>query len=750
MRSDLPAHDIVLWGVGHTNAHVLRMWMMRPIPDARLTCVSDTPIATYSGMLPAVLAGELPRERMEIDLVRLCASSGARLVVGEVTGLDRDRRELRVADRPPIPYDALSIGIGSVPSGMGPEAAERDGSIVPIKPMWSFLDRLSTRLRAIEGGSGVRPIRMVVVGGGVGGAEIAMCLPPFVRACLGPVPLTLTIVDAGSQLAAAAGVRAGRLIREVLVRRGVRIELGSRVARVADGVVTLEGGESTEIEADVVLWATGAAAPSILASTGLSLDGRGFLLTRPTLQTLDDDVIFAVGDSGTLRANPTAKAGVFAVRQGPFLFRNLARQLAGERPEQFVPQRRFLKLINVGDGTAVGEYRGVAVRGRTARWLKGAIDGRFMDRYQDYRPMVERGVSAAADVPRTPNPSPPRCLGCGGKVGAGVLSKALGRLEIPADERVLVGLGTPDDAAIVRAAGSGQIAITADFFAAPLDDPYLCGRLGALHATSDAFAMGATPRFAVALLTLPLGPARQQEQILFEVLSGALHEFRAMGVSLVGGHTIEGPTLTIGFTVLADPAASPHAKANFRAGDRLVLTKPLGTGVLLAGHMRALCRATWFESLVRTMLGDNRLAARLFGQHEIHGATDVTGFGLAGHLIEILQASGLDATLALDALPLLPGFAELVDLGVESTLAPANREVERWITASESVRRSAAYAALFDPQTCGGLLLGVPESEVVAIIRTLASRGVAAAPIGCLHPAECSVPGIRLVGGALD
>src|SRR6476660_948580 len=115
MQSTLPRKDVVLLGVGHTNAHVLRMWRMHPIPDARLTCVSNYAVATYSGMLPGVLAGQYPPERMEIDLVRLCAAAGARLIVGAVTGLDLDAHELQFADRPPVRFDVLSIGIGSVP-----------------------------------------------------------------------------------------------------------------------------------------------------------------------------------------------------------------------------------------------------------------------------------------------------------------------------------------------------------------------------------------------------------------------------------------------------------------------------------------------------------------------------------------------------------------------------------------------------------------------------------------------------------
>src|SRR5581483_12081151 len=184
MQATLPRYDVVLLGAGHTNAHVLRMWRMKPVPDARLTVISNYSVATYSGMLPGVLAGLYPRECMEIDLVRLCAAAGARLIVGDVTGVNLDDRAVLMADRPAVPFDILSIGIGSVPKRDGVEAAEL---VLPIKPMQTFLPRLDERLRAAAVNLDGRPLQIIVAGGGVGGVEITFCLPPHVRSLLGEV-----------------------------------------------------------------------------------------------------------------------------------------------------------------------------------------------------------------------------------------------------------------------------------------------------------------------------------------------------------------------------------------------------------------------------------------------------------------------------------------------------------------------------------------------------------------------------------
>jgi selenide,water dikinase len=774
----LPQHEIVLLGAGHTNAHIVRMWRMAPIPNARLTVVSNFYLATYSGMLPGTLAGLYPRERMQIDLVRLCAASGVRLLKASVVGLDRERQELLCEDRPPIPFDVLSIGIGSVPRGLAEVARASD--IVPIKPMQTFLPRLDKALRQAASRASGRPLRVAVVGAGAGGVEIAFCLPRRVREVLnseapssvgstivrskelqllgggsdatpsnggsqgtevpyykqeGAPAFELTLVDAASRILPTMPEKTAAAARAELDRRGVRLLLGQGVREIADATLVLDDGSRHPV--DLVLWATGAQPPELLSHLGLPTDDRGFLLTDRTLRTIAGLPIFVVGDSGAIQDAPTPKAGVYAVRQGPFLWANLHRQLAGQPLLEYEPQPGFLSALATGDGRAILSYKGMTFHGRWCWRLKDYIDGRFMDKYQDYSPMPMTWPTGEAN---SVGPAM-RCAGCGGKVGGSVLSRVLERLDIPPSEHVLVGLEAPDDAAVLRPTNGRPIVATVDFFAPFLDDPYLVGRVAALNAASDLFAKGARPIAALAMATIPLGSQRQQEQLLYELLAGSLHELRPMGATLVGGHTLEGPQTTIGFSMLAEALGPPRVKGNLRPGDLLVLTKPVGSGVLLAAHQQARCRAEWLESLLPVLLASNQPAASLADEFEIAAITDITGFGLAGHLAEMLRASGVAAQLDLKSVPLLPGVAELIGEGVESTLAPANRAVEAHISIDEAPRRLPHYTALFDPQTSGGLLLGVSERHVENLLRRLGDQGAAAnAIIGQAVPKQDDGP----------
>ncbi len=705
----LPLKEIILLGVGHTNAHVLRMWRMQPMPGVRLTCISDFPVATYSGMLPGVLAEQYPPSRMQIDLVRLCAAAGARLILGEVVGLDTERGAVQLSGRPPLPFDILSIGIGSRPSYEGVRV-EANTHLLPIKPMQTFLDRLEERLE-IWRGTGRAICRVVVVGGGAGGVEIAFCLERALTKRLGSGAFELTLVQGGSEIVSGLNVRSQANVHREFERRNISQLLGRRVVAVEHDAVVLEDG--TQLSSDLTIWATSASPPPLLAELGLPRDERGFLRTLPTLQSIGDARVFAVGDSGSIENEPLPKAGVYAVRQGPVLWTNMYRLLSGQRLVEYRPQRRFLKLLNLGDGRAVADYRGLSAVGQWCWRWKDRIDSRFMDMYQDYRPMTMIDPEPSRGMP------PMRCLGCGGKIGAQTLRGALERIiPAPDDDGVVMGLDSPDDAAVVRA-GSESIVVSVDHFQPPLDDLYLVGRIAALNALSDLWAMGTRPTAALASVTISYGSPARQQDALEQLLAGAVEELRRIGTPLVGGHTIEGQQSAIGLTVLGRAGSKLWRKGELQVGDRLGITKPLGTGILLAAHMQAALRAEWWEPLLAAMLTSNQAAFEALELAEPRGVTDVTGFGLAGHLHEMLSASRLGAELWLDRIPLLPGADELLLEGWESSLAPENRHAEQFIDVDPALRTLAAYRVLFDPQTSGGLLFGIPAERQAVIERAI-------------------------------
>lgn len=743
-----PAAHVVLAGGGHSHLEVLRRFGMHRPPGVRLTLVAREVDAPYSGMLPGLIAGHYRFDEAHVDLRRLAASVGARFIHESVVSVDLAQGLVRCGARPATPFDLLSINVGAAPAH---GAAGADLS-VPVKPIARFLHRwYAVRDRIMASST---PIRLAVVGGGAGGVELMLSVQYALDLALreagrAPGHVRYALFTQSATLVSAQHPRARQWLEEALRERGVSIHRATPIVGVAPGVIHAADGAS--YEADEVLWATGAAAPGWIAASGLAVDARGFVHVSDTLQSVSDPRVFAAGDCAAVAGYALEKAGVFAVRQGPVLADNLWRAARGDALRRYRPQRRFLSLVSTGDRVAVASRGAWAARGAWLWRVKDGIDRRFMRMYQmdDGRldPPSIRMSAPSASMPR----SPMRCGGCGAKVGAGVLHRVLAGLQGASRADILVGLEVPDDAAVLRVAEGCALVQTVDYFRPMLDDPYVFGQVAATHAVSDLHAMGATPRTALAVVTVPHGPDRDVEDLLRELLGGALEVFAREGIALVGGHTGEGAELGLGFTVNGEaPPASLLRKGGLRPHDAIVLTKAIGTGALFAADMQRRAKGRWIAAALESMLRSNGAAAGCLRVHGAQACTDVTGFGLMGHLLEMAQASGVAVDLVPGAVQHLAGAAEVVAAGVRSTLYPQNA-----VAAGAAVERldprlleRPDLALLFDPQTAGGLLAGVPRAQAAACVHALRGLGYGdAAVIGSVRELSHGPSWIRLVEG---
>ena len=414
------------------------------------------------------------------------------------------------------------------------------------------------------------------------------------------------------------------------------------------------------------------------------------------------------------------------MRAGPILAGNLRRAAGGLALRRWRPQSQALAILGLGDGRAVAWRNGLAVAGRPVWRWKDWIDRRWMRMYQE--PMAPMGGSPGAGA------EPMRCGGCGAKVGAEVLAGALAGLPRPQAPGVLIGLDAPDDAAVMSPPPGLAMVQSVDHFRAFIDDPFAFGEIAAAHALSDLHAMGARPWTALAVAAVPYASGAKMRTELADMLLGASGVLAADGCALVGGHSAEAAEPALGFAVtgLADPS-SLLRKAGLLAGDALVLTKPLGTGIVLAANMRGLARAAWLQAAIASMRTTNAAASRILRAHGAVACTDVTGFGLTGHLMEMLRASRVGATIWPDYVPALPGALELAAHGVASTLAPENFRV------LANAAADPRAALLVDPQTSGGLLAGIAPDRAEACVDALRVAGMQAAIVGTVEHGEAAI-----------
>ncbi len=728
--------DIVLIGGGHSHVGVLKSFGMQPIPGVRITLICTDMHTPYSGMLPGYVAGHYDYDAVHIDLSRLCVFAGARLFKDEVIGIDRANQKVICRNRPPVPYDQLSINIGSTPQlGGVPGAAEH---AVAVKPIQRFNDRWVALVERVKKHAGKTTI--AVVGAGAGGVELTLAMQFRLRNALkalgrNPDELGFHLFTSSATILPThnAGVR-GRFDK-VLAERGVVVHRNAEVTQVSQGKLQASNGQV--LDADEIIWVTRAGGAAWLQQTGLALDDEGFIRVQDTLQTVTDANIYAAGDIANMRNYKLEKAGVFAVRQGKPLTENLRRALKGTPLQAYRPQTSWLALISTGDKYAVASRAWLGFAGAWVWRWKDWIDQRFMRKFQDFPAMDAHAAPTAAQgashVKLTSEESlqaisaiAMRCGGCGAKVGASVLSRALSNLHPVQRGDVVIGLKDPDDAAVVRVPPGMAMVHSVDFFRAFIDDPYIFGKVAANHALGDIWAMGGQAQSATAVCTVPPGLESKTEDVLFQMMTGALEVLNEANCALVGGHTGEGKELALGFAInglIEDAPGKILRKGGMQPGDVLILTKPIGTGTLFAAHAKLAAKGRWIDGALQSMVVSNRLGAQCLSEFGATACTDLTGFGLLGHLVEMTRPSGVDAEIHMSKLPLLDGAEECVAQGIVSSLQTANVRLRRALRNQEAFVNHPRYPLIFDPQTAGGLLASVPADKADACMAALRALG---------------------------
>jgi selenide, water dikinase len=709
MRSHHPiTTDLVFIGGGHSHAIALKLWGMNPLDGVRLTLITDTSHTPYSGMLPGHVAGFYSFDETHIDLRRLAGFAKAQFYLARAIGLDLVNNKVICANRPPVAFDLLSIDIGSTPATNNiPGAFEYT---IPAKPVPQFLQAWNQIVESVKNNP-EKKIEIGIVGGGAGGVELALNIQSHLHRLLKDAKqplynLTLHLIHRDTKLLSNHNQWVSRRLQQILIDRGVHLHLSEIVSEVLPDKIICQSGLT--VECNHIFWVTQASAPSWIQQSGIKTDSKGFILVNDTLQSVSHPYIFAAGDIATIQNYSRPKAGVFAVRQGKPLFKNLQRIISGKKLKSYLPQKRYLSLIGTGDKNAIASWSFLGLQSPLLWRWKDNIDRKFMRRFEDLPPMQEEM----------------RCSGCGSKIGSTILERVLQRLEIIDSKDVLIGLNTPDDAAVVQIP-SGQLMVhTIDFFRSLIDDPFIFGQIATNHCLSDLFAMGATPQSALAVVTIPDLLEEKIEETLYQLLSGAIKVLKDTRTPLVGGHTTEGQELAFGLSCngLVYPEKILR-KSGMQPDQKLILTKAIGTGTLFAADMRSQAKGRWIDNAVESMLRSNQIASKTFQEYGATACTDITGFGLLGHLVEMIKASGVGVELELESIPILEGAIVTIQMGITSSLHPQNLRVSNYISNLLEVSNSPIYPLLFDPQTSGGLLASIPSEKANDCLIELRNSG---------------------------
>ena len=712
------ASQLVLAGGGHSHALLLRRWAMHPKqrPAGLITLVNRSSTTLYSGMVPGLIAGLYSRDQVAIDLRRLAADAGVTFVEAEIQGLDLTRRSLMLEGRLPLPFTQLSLDVGAISRPLAPDQSLPAGCWVPIKPLEPALAFIDNQVA-----NAGEPFH--VLGSGLAGVEVALALRQ--RWPRRPIHLLARPDRLDPRLA-----KALRAAGVLVVQHPAGIASAAAVNAISAGLIC-----------------SGSRAPGWLASSGLPCcPESGRVRTNNQLQVIEHPEIFASGDCALIDSDPRPPSGVWAVRAAIPLAHNLQAACKGQPLQPWTPQRKALQLLGgfqAGRPTAWALWGALLFGPHPLLWRwKQRIDRRFMQRFQPSAMGIAEALAKG---------DPMLCRGCAAKLPAATLEAALSSAGVG-------GLATaPEDAAVVPSSNgaNGTVLLqSVDGFPALVSDPWLNGRLTALHACSDLWACGASVQSAQAVVTLPLAPPSIQQHLLAQTIAGIRSVLDPQQAVLIGGHTLEerNPApdpCSLGLQLVLSVQGSPHRnlwpKRGLQAGDQLLLSRPLGTGVLFAAAMAGATRPEDLDTALSQMqTSQHPLVKQLstLEQHhpgQLHAATDITGFGLLGHLGEMLgdpadAPEPLQIQLDASRIPSLPRALGLLAAGHASSLAPANRRAWSLLDPPEPAGQPAAVCLhlgehqagsnhrrdllelLIDPQTCGPLLISVTPSFAEALL----------------------------------
>jgi selenide,water dikinase len=676
-------HDLVFIGGGHTHSLVLRMLAMKPISNVRLTLITDTLLTPYSGMLPGYIAGHYSEEETHLDLNKLCKAAQVRLIHARVCGIDTANKTIQLDNQASIGFDKVSINTGSTPNVNVEGAREFGLGVKPVSQLTAAWQKLITQQSEQD------TAHWAVIGGGAAGIEMVLAIA--YRFKHKGKALKLTLVQSGDSLLPGYHKNVQKQVAIALKQYGIELMTGFRVCKVTKNAIASDTGNILSL--DQTIWCTPATAPKWPSLAGLDTDESGFIAVNEFLQSTSHSDVFACGDVATMIQSPRPKAGVYAVRSAPFLTKNLRAVFSQKKMTPVVLQTDFLSLISLGSKSAVGQRGWFSLKGEWVWRWKNQIDKKFMALFSKNLPAMSSMDS-----------EPMHCGGCGSKIGPELLSDTLKELSIFTNKNFENDLTQAEDAAVAAVINDTSLLQSIDGFRAFTDDDYKLGIATTHHAVNDLYAMGLQPTSAQVWVNLKFEHARLTKRDFKRLMQGVTETLLHHETTLVGGHSTEGIETHLALVVNGAGESYWHKNA-LQEGDWLLLNKPLGSGVILAADAQGSATTSSIKALWKSLLQSNRPFFLALKNKEVHAATDVTGFGLIGHLLEMVKGTQHCIKITIDNIPLMSGALELSQQGFESTLMPQLMPMLNQCDTNNV--DFAMVKCLLDPQTNGGLVVSV-------------------------------------------
>ena len=700
-------NHLVLVGGGHTNALLMKNWLMKPnlMPDVPITIISRDSSLVYSSMYPSVISRSIRLKQSLIDISALASSAKISFIKSEVKDIQFNNQKIILNNRPPLEYSKIILNCGSS-TKVSKEFSElvKENIACTIRPFFQSYQFIKSE----DAFNTKNELPFVVTGSGLGAIEIAFALRK-------------------------------RWKNRKLILACNPIKISRRFLRTLE-IFNIQIKEDMNFDYKKVLLCTGNSPHSWIKNNILKLDNNGRIITNQYLRAKDFFNIYAVGDCASVGINKRKSSGIIAVKSSKTLCKNINNDFVNKDLRKWLPQKRGLQIVNLFNNNqpkAFAIYGKLVVGPSRLFWvLKNILDTNFLQQFK--KPFMNSNENKS-------NISLMDCRGCAAKIPQNVLNESLinSKLKTFAD--------FPEDASEIYRSEKDIILESLDGFPSLISDPWLNAKITALHACSDLWACGAKLITGQVLISIPKIDNAFQNYIFSQSLDGIRSIFDELGAEIIGGHTFEsrnyshkpytlGVDLALSVQGVLKVGQSPWNKYGMKPGDVLLMSRPLGVGIFFAACMQNINVYESYDEIFKNLVtSQQKLVENIQSIQEkfeiqiVNAATDITGYGFLGHLNEMIQATNakrrkenledIKVVLNLNSFEAYPGVIDLINKGIKSSLFEENYKIldslryksdepiidfvlENSINPEEG---KTIKKLLCDPQTCGPLLISCNE-----------------------------------------
>lgn len=718
-------NDLVLIGGGHSHLSVLMKLSKKPLNGNRITLITNEIDTPYSGMIPGYIEGIYSWRDSHIDLYRLCLKLNVRFIHAEVERVSAYEKEIYFKDRPKIKFDVLSINTGIQSNNREIKGAAK--YCLPVKPISKLTNNFLNKITNFKS--------IAFIGGGAGSVELALAIKK--RFLNINQDIKITIITGKRGLLSTFPQKTKLTSLKTLEKFKIDIIEYKRVLEVKPKQIILS--DKSLLKIDKAILSTNSMTPKWLAKSDILLTKDNYILVNKSFQT-NYKYVFASGDVIDFNNQNLKKAGVFAVRSGKPLAINIRKFILGKKLVEYKFNKNYLALIGTSKRSAIATKYNLTFNSRFFFYLKKYIDQNFIKKFSDFRIRKKFTLDALkTDVLNifvkhkekiTDENDIMQCKGCAAKVPLNALKQAL-----PKDI-----VSTSEDA--VSVPGHPELYQTVDMISSIITDPFLLGKIAANHSISDMVSVNSKITSAMMILQLPLSKTEINSRDLEQVLLGANEIFKTIDCPLIGGHTMIGKDKDpiIGFSILGQKQKKIKIVKNRRkikTKDLLILTEKIGSGLIFAGINNYLIDSYFQIDVIKQMIKGNLNFGKISNQLNILSMTDITGFGLANHLLNLIKRDNSKTGLTIypNKIPLFEGVNECLNKDIKSSLFKSNYDIaQKDIIYKRD--KSKLDNILYDPQTVGGIAFIIPQEEKYKHFKVLKENNIKFTEIGFVNNIE--------------